>query len=109
MGLAGFAWAGIGARGLRGWVGGSGGIVIAEIGVEDLHFVHANIVGVTQLELVHRGRWVEVDIVGERAGLEGECHTLKDHFLVEMWGSKGCRTETINERSEWFALFLSNA
>jgi len=107
--LARFAWAGIGARGLGGWVCGSGGIIIVEFGVEGLHFLHVNIVGGTQLELVHRGRWVEVDIVGEGAGLEGECHTLKDHFLVEVWGSKGCLTETINEHSEWFALFLSNA
>ena len=63
----------------------------------------------TQLELVHRGGWVEVDIVGEGAGLEGECHTLKDHFLVEVWCPKGCLTKVVNERSEWFALFLSNA
>ena len=26
-----------------------------------------------------------------------------------MWGAKSCLTETIYERSEWFALFLSNA
>jgi len=29
--------------------------------------------------------------------------------LVEVWGSKSCLTEAIYERSEWFALFLSNA
>ena len=68
-GLAGLAWAGVGARGWWGWVGGGGGIVIAEFSVEGLHFLHANIVGRTQLELVHRGRWVEVDIVGEGAEL----------------------------------------
>jgi len=97
---------GIEASGLRGWVCGSGGIVIAEFCVEGLHFLHADIVSGTQLELVQRGRWVEVDIVGEGVGLEGECHTLKDHFLIEVWGSKGCLTEAINERSEWFPLFL---
>jgi len=26
-----------------------------------------------------------------------------------VWGAKGCLTEAIYERSEWFALFLSNA
>jgi len=107
--LAGLAWADIGTWSLWGRVGGGGCIVIAEFGVKGLHFLYANIVSGTQLELVHRGRWVEVDIIGEGAGLEGECHTLEDHFLIEVWGSKGCLTETINERSEWFALFLSNA
>jgi len=29
--------------------------------------------------------------------------------LVEVWGAKSCLTETIYERSEWFAFFLSNA
>jgi len=29
--------------------------------------------------------------------------------LVEVWGAKSCLTKTIYERSEWFALFLSNA
>jgi len=108
-GLALLAWAGIGAGGLWGGVGGGGCIVIAEFGVERLHFFHANIVSRTQLELVHRGRWVEVNFIGEGTGLKGECHTLKDHFLVEVWGAKSCLTETINERSKWFALFLSNA
>ena len=56
--------------GLWGGVGGGGGcIVIAEFGVEGLHFLQANIIGRTQLELVHRGRWVEVDIVSEGVGL----------------------------------------
>jgi len=34
---------------------------------------------------------------------------LKDHLLVEVWSAKSCLTEAIYERSEWFALFLSNA
>jgi len=96
----------------RGWccgVGGGGCIVIAEFGVEGLHFLHANVVGRTQLKLVHRGRWVKVDIVGEGAGLEGECHTLEDHFLVEVWGTKGCLTETIDKCLERFTLFLPYA
>ena len=29
--------------------------------------------------------------------------------MVEVWGAKGSLTEAIYERSEWFALFLSNA
>ena len=107
--MAWLAWAGIGAGGLRGWVGGGGCIVIAEFGVEGLHFFHANIVGRTQLELVHRGGWVEVNVVGEGAGLEGECHTLKDHFVVEVWGTKGYLAEAIDECSEWFTLFLPDA
>ena len=52
-----------------GRVGGGGCIVIAEFGMEGLYFLHADIVGHTQFEFVHRGRWVEVDIVGEGAGL----------------------------------------
>ena len=68
--MAGLAWAGIRAWvRLRGRIGGGGCIVIAEFGVEGLHFFHADIVGCTQFEFVHRGRWVEVDVVGEGAGL----------------------------------------
>jgi len=52
---------------------------------------------------------VEVDIVGEGAGLEGECHTLEDHFLVEVWGTKGGLIETIDKCPEWFTLFLPDA
>ena len=108
-GLAGLAWAGVGAEGLWGGIGGGSCIVITEFCMEGLHFLHANIVGCTQLELVHRGGWVEVDIIGEGVGLEGEGHTLEDHFLVEVWGSKGCLTETIDECLEWFTVFLSDA
>jgi len=68
--LAGLAWTGIRAWvRLRGRVGGGGCIVIAEFGVEGLHFLHADIIGCTQFEFVHRGGWVEVDVVGEGAGL----------------------------------------
>jgi len=97
--------------GVVGWggVGGGGCIVIAEIGVEGLHFLHANIVGSTQLELVHKGKWVKVDIVGEGAGLEGKGHTLEDHFLVEVWGAKGCLTEMIDKCPERLTLFLPDA
>ena len=104
--MTGLSWFGIRAGGWWGGVGGGGGIVIAEFGVEDLHFLHSNIVGSTQLELVHRGRWVEVDIVGEGAGLEGKGHTLEDHFLVEVWDAKGCLTETIDECPERLTSFL---
>ena len=105
MGLAGLSWSRIKAGGWWGGVGGCGCIVIAEFGVKGLHFLHSNIVGSTQLELVHRGRWVEVDIVGEWAGLEGKGHTLEDHFLVKVWGVKGCLTETIDECPERLTLF----
>jgi len=52
---------------------------------------------------------VEVDLVGEGAGLQGKCHALEDHLLVEVWGAKSCLIEAIYECSEWFTLFLSNA
>ena len=52
---------------------------------------------------------MEVDVVGEGAGLQGKCHALEDHLLVEVWGAKSCLTDAIYERSEWFPLFLSNA
>ena len=68
--LAGFAWAGI-RTWVRPWggVGGGGCIVVAEFGVKGLHFLHADIVSCTQLELVHGGRWVEIDVVGKGARL----------------------------------------
>jgi len=50
-----------------------------------------------------------VEVVGEGPGLQGKCHALEDHLLVEVWGAKSCLTEAIYERSEWFALLLSNA
>ena len=52
---------------------------------------------------------MEVDVVGEGVELQGKCHALEDHLLVEVWGAKSCLTKAIYERSEWFALFLSNA
>ena len=48
-GLPGLSWSWIRAGGLWGGVGGGGSIVIAEFGVEGLHFLHVNIVGGTQL------------------------------------------------------------
>ena len=86
---------GVGTRGLWGGVGGGGGIVIAEFGVEVLHFLHVNIVGRTQLELVHRGRWVEVDIVGEGAGLEGK----GQHWRIISWLRCGVRRAALLKRS----------
>jgi len=68
-GLAGLAWAVIRAGRLWGRVGGGGCIVIAEFGMEGLHFLHADIVGRTQFKFVHRGRWMKVDVVGEGVGL----------------------------------------
>jgi len=69
VGLAGLVWAGIRAGRLRGRVGGGGCIVVAEFGIEGLHLLHADIVDRAQYKFVHRGRWVEVDVVGEGAGL----------------------------------------
>ena len=68
--LAGFSWAVIRVWvRLWGGVGGGGNVVVTEFSVKCLHFLHADIVGRTQLEFVHGGRWVEIDIVGEGAGL----------------------------------------
>jgi len=58
---------------------------------------------------MHGGRWVEVDVVGEGAGFESECHTLKYHFLVKVWCAKGSLTEAVDESPERLVLFLSNA
>jgi len=55
--------------GVRGGVGGVGGVVVTEFGVKSLHFLHADVVSCAQLEFVHGGGWVEVDVVGEGAGL----------------------------------------
>ena len=65
----GLAWAGIRAGSLRGRVGGGGYIVVAKFGMEGLHLLHADIVGRAQFKFVHRGRWVEGDVVGEGAEL----------------------------------------
>jgi len=52
---------------------------------------------------------VEVDVVGEGAGFESECHALKCHFLIGVWCAKGSLTETVNESPERLMLFLSDA
>jgi len=43
---------------------------------------------------------VEVDVVGKGAGLQGKCHALEYHLLIEVWGAKSWLTEAIYERSE---------
>ena len=65
-----------------GGASGKGCVIIAKFCVEALHFLHTDVIGGTQLQLVHRGRWVEVDIVGEGTGLKGEGHALDYHLLV---------------------------
>jgi len=50
--------------------------------MEGLHFLHVDIICGTQLQLVHRGKWVEVDIVGEGDALKGEGHALEYHLLI---------------------------
>ena len=54
---------------MQGRVGDGGYIVAAEFGMEGLHLLHADIVGRAQFKFVHKGRWMEVDVVGEGAGL----------------------------------------
>ena len=95
--------------GLWGGVGSGGCVIIAEFSMEGLHFLHVNVVGVTQLQLVHRGRWMKVHVVGEGAKLKGEGHALENHFLVEVWGAKGGLAEAIDECPERLTLFLPNA
>jgi len=63
----------------------------------------------TQLQLVHRGKWVEVNIIGEGAGLEGEGHALEYHLLIEVWGAKGSLAEAIDKCPERLSLFLPDA
>ena len=102
-----------GSRGLRsgqegcgGGVGSGGCVIITEFSMEGLHFLHTYVIGGTQLQLVHKGRWMKVDVVGEEAGLKGEGHALEYHFLVEVWGAKGSLAEAIDECPERLTLFL---
>ena len=116
--MAGFTWTGIGAW-LRLWGGigygigigvrGVGGIIVAKFGVKGLHFFHAHVVGGAQLEFVHGGGWVKVDIVGEGSGLQGEGHALEYHLLVKVWCAEGGFAEAVDECSEWFVGLLSDA
>ena len=77
--------------------------------METLNFLLTDVIGSTQFQLMHRGGWVQVDVVGEGAGLKSEGHALKYHFLVEVWSGKGSLTESINECPKRLALFLSDA
>ena len=52
---------------------------------------------------------MNVDVVSEGSGLQGEGHTLEYHFLVEVWYTKSRFTEAIDECFEWFIGFLSDA
>jgi len=70
---------------------------------------HADVVSGVEFQLMHGCRWVEIDVVGEGAGFESECHALKYHFLVEVWCAKGSLTKTVNKSPERLVLFLSNA
>ena len=45
--------------------------------MESLHLFHADVVCGVELQFMHGGRWVEVDIVDEGAGFESECHKPK--------------------------------
>ena len=47
---------------------------------------------------MHGCGWVQVDVVGEGAEFESECHTLQYHLLVKVWRPKGGLNKTIEER-----------
>jgi len=49
---------------------------------------------------------MEVDVVGEGAGLKGEGHALEYHLLVKVWGAKGSLAEAIDKCPERLTLFL---
>jgi len=42
-------------------------------------------------------------------GEKGEGHALKNHFLVEVWGTKGSLSEAINKCPKRFTLFWPDA
>jgi len=77
--------------------------------VESLHLFHEDVVRGTELHFIHGGEWVEVDVVGEWAAFESECHTLKYYFLVKVWCAKGSLREAVDESPERLVLFLSDA
>ena len=52
---------------------------------------------------------MKVDVVGGGAGLEGEGHTLENHFLVKVWGAKGSLAEAVDEWPKWLTMFLPDA
>jgi len=52
---------------------------------------------------------VEVDVIGEGAGLKGEGHALEYHLLIKVWGAKGNLGESINKCQERLTLFLPDA
>ena len=83
-------------------------IVIAKFCIQSLHLLHANVVSGAEFQLMHGGGWVEVDVVGEGAEFESECHALRYHFLIEVWCAKGSLTETVNESLKHLILFLSD-
>jgi len=77
--------------------------------VESLHLFHADVVRNVELQFMHEGVWVEVDVIGEGARFESECHTLKYYFLVKVWCAKGNLTEAVDESPKRLVLFLSHA
>ena len=85
---------GSGQGGLWSGVGGRGCIIIAKYCMEGLHFLHADVIGGSQVQLMHGGRWVYV---------------LEYRLLIEVWGAKGSLAESINKCPKCLALFLPDA
>jgi len=77
--------------------------------MEGFHFLYTDVISDTQLQFVHRGRGMKVDVVGEGVELTGEGHVLEYHFLVEVWGAKDNLAEAIDECPERLTLFLPDA
>ena len=58
VGLSGFLRSRIRVGRMRGGVSYRGCVIIAKFCMESLHFLHTDVIGGSQLQLMHGGRWV---------------------------------------------------
>ena len=49
---------------------------------------------------------MEVDVISERIGFEGESHTLHNHFLIKVGCAEGGFAEAVDESTQRLVLFL---
>ena len=73
-----------------------------------LHLFHADVVRGMELEFVHGGGRVEVDVISKQSWFEGESHTLHDHFLIKVRCAEGGFAEVVDESTQRLILFLSD-